>query len=160
MLLYRYTTVALVFGLLAAGAGRGDSVPADAKEMLTKADSFVLYSLDPDPRRNPAENGFHGWKVLGKTSVKDAGGRRDLLASLEKAAADSDGSMPDCFNPRHGIRVTRGDKTLDLVICFQCLQVEVYAGDQRGKGFLIKDTPRALFNKVLKDADVPLPKQE
>jgi hypothetical protein len=120
----------------------------------------VLYSLDPDPGKNPAENGFHGWKVLGKTAVKDADVRQKLVAALEKAAADNDGMAAGCFNPRHGIRVTHGDKTLDFVICFQCFQVEVYAGDQRAKGFLITDAPKTVFNKVLEEAKVPLPKQE
>jgi hypothetical protein len=30
-----------------------------------------------------------------------------------------------CFDPRHGIRVTRGGVTVDFVICFQCFQAIV-----------------------------------
>jgi hypothetical protein len=153
--------VVSVLALLLAGyAVRGDSIPAGTRDVLTKADSFELYSLDPDPRNRPAENGFHGWKVLGKTTVKDAEVRQKLVTALEKAAAANDGSVAGCFNPRHGIRVKRGDKTLDLVICFQCFQVEVFDGDKRDKGFLITDAARDAFNKVLKDADLPLAKQE
>jgi hypothetical protein len=135
-----------------------ESMPPDAREMLIKAENFDLYSLEP--RAAQGETDFHGWKVLGKTAVKEADVRKKLITALEKGAAESDGSRPDCFNPRHGIRVSRGGKTMDLVICFECQQVEVYAGDERGKNFLISKSPRPVFNQVLKDARVPLPKQE
>jgi hypothetical protein len=47
------------------------------------------------------------------------------------------------------------DSTVDLVICFECLSVEVYIGDKRAeKGFLTTGDPQEVFDAVLKAAGV------
>lgn len=53
-----------------------------------------------------------------------------------------------CFNPRHGIRVMRNGKQDDLVICFECLSFRLYGASEGG--FVITDTPKALFDEVLR----------
>lgn len=58
-----------------------------------------------------------------------------------------------CFNPRHGIRVTRNEKQEDFVICFQCAQVEVF-GEVNGR-FLIANSAQALFDSVLQSSGIP-----
>src|SRR3954471_16183202 len=100
------------------GCSSGAQIPADARAALEKADEWELYSLDPARQKDPPKDAFHGWKVLGHTTVKDADARKKLLGDLEKGAQDKHGTVAACFNPRHGIRVTAGDKTIDLVICF------------------------------------------
>ena len=132
-------------------------VPAAAGEALEKADAVELLSLDPLRPKEEPKDGFHGWKVLGRTAPKDDATRRMLTADLRAAAGASEGSAAACFNPRHGLRVTRAGKTVDLVICFECLQVEVYEGEKDAGRFLITDAPQAAFDKVLRDAGVPRP---
>ena len=61
-----------------------------------------------------------------------------------------------CFNPRHGIHVVRGETVHDLVICFECLQVEVFENGQPAKGFLVSDSPQSVFEDALRAANVPL----
>jgi hypothetical protein len=153
------TLTALLLGALtrADDKAKENKIPDETKAILDKADSFELLSLDP-MRDKEVKDGFHGWKVLGKTEVKDADTRKGLVAALAKGAADNKGEVARCFNPRHGIRATHDKKAVDLVICFECLQVRVYPDKGEGEGFLTTAKPQAEFDKVLKAADVPLAK--
>jgi hypothetical protein len=63
-----------------------------------------------------------------------------------------------CFIPRHGLRLKGGGKTVDLVICFQCLSAEVFVDGERQKGFLTSGEPQTEFDATLKAAGVQLPK--
>jgi hypothetical protein len=146
----------IVAGL--AGRSTGGEIPAAVKAALAKADSWDLYSLDPEQRKDPPKVAFHDWRVLGKTTVTDADTRQRLLAALEKGARENDGTVAGCFNPRHGIRVKSGDKTIDLVICFECYSAAIYAGDEKTGSFLTTRSPQPELNKVLTAAKVPLPK--
>jgi hypothetical protein len=150
----------VLVGLVAfgsVGCSSGAQIPADARAALEKADEWELYSLDPTRQTDPPKDAFHGWKVLGKTTVKDADTRKKLLAALEKGAKDNDGIAAACFNPRHGVRVKAEGKTIDLVICFECFSASVYAGDERTASFLTTASPQPALDKVLTDAKVPLP---
>ncbi|HKB04371.1 MAG TPA: hypothetical protein VKD90_19260 [Gemmataceae bacterium] len=157
----RFTTSLALLALLVVGpAARAEDkqnkIPDDLRAILEKADQFELLSLNPrEPDAKP-KDGFHGWEVLGKTTVKDADTRKNLVAALQKGVAESDGTVARCFNPRHGIRVTHDGKTTDLVICFECLQVKAFAGDRR-HDFLVTRSPQPAFDAVLKEAKVPLP---
>jgi hypothetical protein len=138
-------------------AADGNRIPADFQAALEKAEHFELLSLDPKrPEKAPAD-AFHGWSVLGKTTVKDAEVRKKVVAAFEKGVRENSGIAAACFNPRHGIRLTNDKKTLDLVICFECFQVQAFVADKRAAGFLVTGSPQALFDDVLKDAKVPLP---
>ena len=153
----RFTVAALVLVLrpsLGCAEEKKNAIPADVKTVLEKADTFELYSLDPG--EESVKDGFHGWKVLGKTTIKDTDVRKEVIAALAKGVADNDGRAAKCFEPRHGIRVVHDGKTTDLVICFACYQVRVTQGDKRGEGFLTTDSPQATFDKVLKAAGVKL----
>ncbi len=133
----------------------GKKLPDKAKTVLDKAETIEVYSLDPGDNNDP--KGFHGWKVLGKTAVKDAAKRTELLGALEQGLAESQGGAK-CFIPRHGVRATYDGQTVDLVICFECSWVYVYYGDKDGPHLTTSKSPQPAFDKVLKDAGVPLPK--
>lgn len=149
---------AAVVVLAAVGRSSAADMPADVKAALEKATEWELYSLHPEQTQEEPKDAFHKWRVLGKTSVKDADTRKTLLAALEKGAKDNDGTEARCFNPRHGIRVKAGDKTIDLVICFECYQTVVFTGDEHTGKFLTMRSPQPALDKVLTDARVPLPK--
>jgi hypothetical protein len=105
----------------------------------------------------PAGSDFHGFRILGKTTLKDET-RKTIVAGLYKGIKDSDGSVAACFNPRHGIRATADGKTVDIVICFECHSLLTYLGEMKASA-LTAPTPEATFNKVLTEAKVPLPPQ-
>jgi hypothetical protein len=140
-----------------------NEVPEKARKALRDAESFELLSIDPERQRSPPAGHFHGYKVLGKTKVEDAAGRAELVTALEKGATE--GRDPaHCFNPRHAIRVTSGDKTSDFLICFECSQVKVLetettSVDHPDARFLISRSPQPEFDQALRDAGLPLAKE-
>jgi hypothetical protein len=147
----------LVLGLAGpAGAEEKNKIPDHLRTVLEKAEKFELLSLSPERLKEKPADAFHGWKVLGKTTVEGAD-REKLVTAFKKGVEANEGVAAACFNPRHGIRVTHDGKTADFVICFECLQVSAYLGDKDEKGFLITQSPQPAFDAVLKAAKVPLP---
>lgn len=140
------------------GAGVNEKIPGAAELILKNAETLELISLDPGQPKENAKDAFHGWKVLGKTSVKDANARKNLVEAFEDGVRESDGTVARCFSPRHGIRATHEDKTADFVIYFECLRVRVTVNGEDLKDFALTDSPAGAFNEVLKKAGVALPK--
>jgi hypothetical protein len=136
-------------------------IPEEVERLFDKAERFELYSLDPENEFGKGareKDGFHGWKVLGMTEVKGEADRKRLVDALRLGAEDNFGMVAACFIPRHGIRLKGGGKTVDLVICFQCLSVQVFEDAKRKEGFLTTGEPQEVFDAVLKAAGVKLPK--
>jgi hypothetical protein len=167
------TLLALLMASASVRAAEKDNkIPDELRTMLEKADQLELLSLNPldgpevadgaPVRDRPKADGkdrFHDWGVLGKVTVTDAETREKLVAAFEKGVAGAQGveGATKCdFSPRHGIRVTHARETADFVICFTCGEVVPYAGDVSKGGFRITQTPRSLFDDVLKKARVPL----
>lgn len=136
-----------------------NQLPKDVAAILDKAESIEFLSLSPKRGEKdiPEKDNFHGFRILGRVTLKDAG-RKTIVDGLRKGIKDSDGSVAACFNPRHGIRATVAGKTADIVICFECHSLVTHIGETRGSALTAR-TPEATFNKVLKDANVPLPPQ-
>ncbi|MGC1273494.1 MAG: hypothetical protein WBC44_07270 [Planctomycetaceae bacterium] len=150
----RTTFLACLMAL--TGCGRGEfTMSADQQAILRDADQIALLSLQPGSLGNEPADGFHGYEVLGRATLKGAERARIVGAFLD-AADESDGTVAACFEPRHGIRAIRDRETVDFVICFECLQVAVYAGDEEAGYFTITDTPLPVFNETLRDAGIPV----
>jgi hypothetical protein len=159
-------TLCFALAVVAAGcasippAADNNRMPADVQTVLDRCDEIELYSLDParnlDTEKPKDE--FHGWKVLGKTTLK-TGDRKAVLAALNKGIKDSDGTVAACFNPRHGIKATHDGRTVELVICFECLSMQVNYGDGKTVSLTTTSTPQRAFDEALTDAKVPLPGQ-
>ncbi len=147
----------ILAGCSSRAAEPRNEIPDDLQAILEQAGQFELLSLSPIlPKDEIPKDAFHEWEMLGKTTVKNAETRKKLIAAFKKGVEENEGIAASCFTPRHGIRVIHGGKTADFVICFECLQVHAYVGDQREKGFLITASPQAVFDSVLKEAKVPL----
>lgn len=141
-----------------ACAANENSLTPQVQAVLNKADQIELLSLSPEHLQEKPKDAFHGWRVLGSTTIK-GDDKAAALTALRAGIAANDGMVAGCFNPRHGVRATQGGKTVDLVICFECLQISVYVGEEREKGVLTTAQAQPLFNKLLTAAKVPLPKQ-
>ena len=154
------THLGLALLLLAANApiqAQDKPTSKDLKPLFEKATAIDVYSLDPgaDDKQPDPKKGFHGWKILGKTAVRDATQRKKLIEALYNGIAASDGQAARCFNPRHGIRVTVDGKTVDVVLCFECLQARFVVGDA-SQIETTTSTPEKFFDEVLTKAGVPL----
>jgi hypothetical protein len=140
-------------------------IPEAAERLFDKAETFELFSLNPEPKRGKdgdvvdEKEGFHGWQVLGKTEVKKEAERKRLADALRLGAEDNFGIAAGCFNPRHGLRLKGGGKSVDLVICFECLQVQVFVDGETSQGFLTSGDPQKEFDAALKAAGINLPKR-
>lgn len=150
--------IGLMLVALPACAGGTNQLPPEASAILNNADSFELLSLDPTRGDKKPTVAFHGYKVLGKTLIKDKKTQQRLLKALQKGIDANDGTVAGCFNPRHGIRAVSKKKKVELVICFQCYSMSVYVGKEQFST-LTTSLPAPVFNKVLQEARVPLPKQ-
>ncbi|MCZ7648892.1 MAG: hypothetical protein M5U26_27155 [Planctomycetota bacterium] len=160
--------------LSTACAEDGNRMPELAQTVLEKAETFILYSLDPAASRGEEKpkDAFHGYAVLGQTEVKDADARAKLVEAFKKGVKENQGEVAMCFEPRHGIRVKKGETTVDFVICFECLQVHCYgggklpagegrperadAGGEERAGFLVAASPQPAFDAALKAAGIKL----
>lgn len=132
-------------------------LPPKAIEVLEGAEQMTLFSLDPGPFP-PSQSGtvrFHANIILGQTTISNPGQRRQISHELQRVVSASDGGFPMCFEPRHGLRVTRGAATYDFLICYQCGRVDTFVGEESIESSGLKGTPR-LFNDILRAANIPL----
>jgi hypothetical protein len=146
---------------------RADGLPANVQTAFAKADEIELYSLDPRDRKPDPTKAFHGWKVLGKTTIKDKKHRESLVTALKEGIREQDekrrqerakGLLTEtgCFMPRHGIRVAHAGKTFDLVICFECQPIKVFVGEKQEESVETTGSPQPTFDQLLRDAGIKL----
>src|SRR5262249_37945696 len=102
----------VTFGISADSADKEkeNKVPDDARLIVEKAEEIELLSIDPARPVEKPKTDFHGWKVLGKTVIKDAEVRKKLVAAMKKGVEETKGQVAICFNPRHGIRASHDGK--------------------------------------------------
>lgn len=129
--------------------------PADSYQVFKNGKNVTLYSIQPESSGRDGES-FHGFLVLGKTLVNSENSQVLLKHFLLNAIPDAYGAA--CFNPRHGLRITDNEKTLDLVICFECGHFVSYYGDQKGESSLESFTADIIYNQILKNSDIELSK--
>ncbi len=143
--------------------------PNGARQILEGSPQLTLFSINPGAEDyDTIENVkdvplFHGHWILGQTIISDPAAKAALLASFYDgfvAPPDPRGLKQiglGCFNPRHGLRIVKNGKTVDLLICFGCMQVETYINDrQLARHARINEAPREKFNEILTAAQMPL----
>ena len=158
----RWLLLALLILAFVAGWGiywwwQCTTLPATALAALEKAENFELISLEPSDQTSEGER-FQGNLVLGRTTIHDVAVQQRLIEALKKGAAEGPWIGDKCFNPRHNIRVYGDGKMVDLLICFECKQGEIFLNGGRVSGFQLSDSPQPVFDKVLQDAGIPLAK--
>jgi uncharacterized protein (TIGR03067 family) len=138
-------------------SGAPDIDVAAALAALEMADQIELLSLEPSKGddNDKAKDAFHGWMVLGKTTVKkdDA---KTLSAAAMKALSKDDRLTEKGFAPSQGLRVTAHGRAYDFVIGYRTVRVEVYIDDKRLGERRVCESLEQKLAKLLKDAGVPL----
>jgi hypothetical protein len=129
------------------------------KEILLNADGFELLEIEPPLvlKRNGADPGeatelLQGRRVLRKIPIRSDDVRRRLLDAWAAGLTSID-EMNMCHDSRHGIKATRGDEAVEIVIDFRCNQFSAFRGGERVRGWL-KDDTRTAFNRILRRAGI------
>jgi hypothetical protein len=104
-------------------------LPALVEEVFRGAERLLLLRLDPFRRPPPAPDrrAFHAWRATRRLQVSDPAERAAVVGAVEQGLARSDGTFAMCFDPTIGVRARRGRDTVDLVCCFDCNWVQVFA---------------------------------
>jgi len=146
---------ALLAGLLTRADAARPRLPADVFRALDRPTEISLYSTNPDPEAFHwwFSHWFHDYRIIGRVSVVDPVERRQVAAVVRHAAQTYLGETKCMFSPRHGVRLSSGPKTYDFLICFECLQMQVYSGDQVIAALSIGGSPEAL-NRILHAAHI------
>ena len=153
------TASALLLVSLLCGCTEKARLSAAIEKLSDSPSKFTLYSLDPGPlshdESTQSDTVFHGYDILGRTDIADPGERRALTQALARGARESDGTIGACFNPRHGLHIEQSGRSVDFVICFECLLVHAH-GFHLGDSFLTGASPRSTFDELLRRHQLPL----
>ena len=129
--------ILLVFFLFAATSCRETAKPGPtdpALKELLGATRVEIYALDPHGIRDrpasapplEASRVFHGFEILGRADLVAPAQRERLVSLLQRGFDENDTMEAKCWSPRHGVHAEIAEGTVDLVVCFQCLQADVY----------------------------------
>lgn len=135
-----------------------NEIPSTVSVALMESQEFEVLSLDPKRRDINAPAEFFRRRVIGKVRVTDSETRKQILAALNRGVSAPQITPPSCFDPRHAIHVKNQGTTYYIVICFECLQVEVFVDDEldRELNFRTTDAPEEFFDSLLRAANVPV----
>jgi hypothetical protein len=130
--------LAVAIGVSACGRGDPEPAPRAASFPLERiADATILevLSLDPEPGLPDAEGNasavkedpaFHGWPFLGRSTSISREDQAALLKELGAMFADPPEVTIACHLPRHALRLQTPTGDLDVLICFECSNLEIY----------------------------------
>lgn len=140
-----------------------ESIPEVVWDCLRHPKEMTLYSIDPmildGPKFSENDIVFHGFKSLGSTIIHKPETQSIIAEEIENAITALGMSQAYCFWPRHMVRITDGKIVYDFLICFQCSTLYLYEGEQK-INILVIGGNNDIFNKILINAQVPLPKEE
>ena len=126
------------------------------RRVLETSDSFMLLSLEPFSSDRTGEMFHRNHKVLGKLQVTDEVLKQQLVAALYKGIEVGSSGQVACHNPRHGIRAIKGNRKIEVSICFECLNIYFYENEKKGGVQSTSSYAEKLFNQVLRQAKVRL----
>ncbi len=149
--------LSLAMGCSSAKPGQipaiGNKIPQSARVVLEGADSLEIMALHPSPymeegQPTPGKDDFRGYKILGSAQVTLPSNRDGILSAVYRGILASDGMVAACFNPRHGIRATKGKETVDLVICYECLSMHIHDSNGTRTTALTTSSPGARLTTI------------
>lgn len=139
----------------------GDRLSDAAQAVLRAPDVFEVLSIDPmSGWEDPAEDAalFHDYVELGRAAVDDAALQRQVVALLYKGIRENDEMVAACFNPRHGVHAVKGETTVDLVICYECLQIYVFVDDGERASCLTGESVEPALSRIWRDIGLTIAK--
>ncbi len=131
------------------------SVSPPVREILEKSESFEVLAefresseIDGDPLT------FTPNRVLNVSSEKD---KKSILEAFFHDASREDPPAV-CFYPRHLIRATYGEKTVEIDICFSCSRFFVDGAYGKTEGTIVRTDRRSerILIELLKEKGVTI----
>lgn len=115
------------------------SMATRVKESLNQADSMELVYLVPEelfdpPNKESDVEYFDWWKVSSRLLLDDAQTKEIAAKLVDDLESHWDAGGADCFEPRHALRLYRKGTHLDVVLCFQCVQLWCFDADGNRSG--------------------------
>ena len=105
----------------------------DMKTMLDNANRVDLFRINPKPLSKEKKDGkkeFHGYEILTDFRLEPKEQHNRATAFLGSAFHWNMFRKAACFNPRHGVRIVSGNRTLDFLVCFECNTVQVFENEK------------------------------
>jgi TPR repeat protein len=128
----RTTAAIITFGAIAGCGFYSDPprLPAEVRKALDNPSSVTLYSTQPWGGPDLTEWDFHGQHQNGHVELKNEKAGQ-AIAALNTAISRGVNKESLCLiNPRHGLRVVSSGSTYDILICYECGQLQLYKNDQ------------------------------
>jgi hypothetical protein len=72
---------------------------------------------------------FHEWMVMASAVPSDTTSGSDIVRSLRAMIDSPKDGVAACFEPRHGIVLSDGRLTFEVVLCLKCFRYVVYTPD-------------------------------
>ena len=123
--------------------------PDTSSTIFEKGQQMSLFWIDP-PVSSQGTKTFHGCHVRRERIITDPKLKVELRAAINAAIANNTGNAAKCFNPHHGLRVSQGNQSVDLVICFGCSRLVVYSGQKSSSSTITpSQSTEILLNRLL-----------
>jgi len=142
----RITLPMVSVGLLLL-SGCAATFPPPVEGILNNGDSYqlMLVSVSFDPNRPSSTPQFHRCFVEKTVTLADTASRRKLIAVVQGNVING-GSVTGCaFTPHYGVHIARGSQTLDMLICFHCMQCEVFVNGAEQGGYSVRPEGKKYF---------------
>jgi TPR repeat protein len=152
--------VSVAIFAMVAGCGVASAplkLPEEVLKALDKPSSITLYSIQPWGGPDLPEWDFHGHHQNGHAELEPKQAKQAIAALNDAISKGNAGLESLCLiNPRQALRVISSGNTYDILICYECGQLELYKNDQplpfSGS---IGSKPDAL-NRLLQQSGIPL----
>ena len=113
----------------------GNTLPAPAASVFDAAEELEIFTIqstmetqgEPFP---PDTILLQGHRVVASAIVKDSAQRQEITR-IVNSGIDPDTFPASCFIPRHALRAKRAGKVVELVICYQCQQIQIFVNGSR-----------------------------
>jgi TPR repeat protein len=155
----RHVALVAIFGTI-TGCGVAPAPPTLPEEVLKALNShssITLYSLQPWGGPDLPEWDFHGHHQNGHVELKPPQAKQAIAAVNDAISKGVAGLESLCLiNPRHALRIISSGNTYDILICYECGQLEIYRnGQPLPFSGSIGSKPDAL-NRLLRQERIPL----
>jgi hypothetical protein len=117
---------------------------------------LALSPIKPENEPPPSVVTFHEWVVNSSAVPRDAASGALIVRSMLAIVDSPRDAMAACFEPHHGVVLSDGRHTFDVVLCFKCSRYIVYTPDGKiawGGSFDNARSEAPTWNRVFDSAD-------